>query len=118
MTITFFYLLLVKHAIADLALQHRHENKGSKGKLTQSRNYLHALDHAVLTGLVVLLVVGIPTAIALSLLDFVLHFVIDFIKTNYLERTKLTSKSQKFWNVQSIDQIAHTSCYLFYVILL
>ena len=113
---TLLFLLMVKHAIADLALQHRHFNRGDKGSLRDSRNYLHALDHAVLTGLVALVLVGLPTAIALSLLDFVLHFAIDYVKTTYINRTKLTMKSQKFWTIQSIDQIAHTFCYLFYVI--
>lgn len=116
MSTILLFLLMIKHAIADLALQHRHYNKGDKGSLKDSRNYLHALDHAVLTGLVVLVLVGLPTAIVLSLLDFVLHFVIDYAKTTYINRKKLTMKSQKFWTLQSIDQIAHMVCYLFYVI--
>ena len=47
-------MLLVKHAIADLALQSRlnRPGNGDKKNLTDKKLWLHSLDHAGLTALV------------------------------------------------------------------
>ena len=55
MTTSFLlFMLLVKHAIADLALQSRfnHSKYGDKKNLTDKKLWLHSLDHAGLTALV------------------------------------------------------------------
>ena len=116
----YFYLLLVKHAVADLWLQSRFNNKknyGEKENLLKPKLYLHSLDHAGLTLVVTLIFAGIYWAIIIAILDFVLHSVIDYVKRIYTLRTNLNTNSDKFWKVQALDQIAHFSCYMLYVLM-
>ena len=116
----YFYLLLVKHAVADLWLQSRFNGKknyGEKENLLKPKLYLHSLDHAGLTLVVTLIFAGIYWAIIIAILDFVLHSVIDYVKRIYTLRTKLSTNSDKFWKVQALDQIAHFSCYMLYVLM-
>jgi hypothetical protein len=116
--IIYFYLLLVKHAIADLWLQGRFNSKkhyGEKENLLKPKLYLHSLDHAVLTLVVTLIFAGIYWALIIALLDFVLHSIIDYVKRIYTLKYNITQNQSKFWKVQSLDQIAHFSCYMLYV---
>ena len=116
----YFYLLLVKHAIADLWLQSRFNDKpkyGEKEQLMKPKLYLHSLDHAVLTAIVTLVFAGIYWAVIIAIIDFVLHSIIDYTKRVYTLKTKLNHNSNKFWKVQALDQIAHFSCYFLYVIM-
>ena len=115
-SLVFFYLLTVKHAIADLHLQARLNNRGSKADLRTPRLWLHCLDHSLLTFFVALLVVDIPLAIALSLLDFVLHFVIDYTKTIIQKKNGVDYNSKEYWFYASIDQIAHFTTYFIIVL--
>ena len=117
----YFYLLLVKHAIADLWLQSRFNNKpkyGEKEHLMKPKLWLHSLDHAVLTAIVTLIFAGLYWALIIAVLDFVLHSIIDYVKRIYTLRTNLNTNQNKFWKVQAIDQIAHFSCYLLYVLMI
>lgn len=116
----YFYLLVVKHAIADLWLQSRFNNKkqyGEKEQLLKPKLWLHSLDHAVLTCIATLIFAGLYWAIIIAIIDFVLHSVIDYVKRIYTLRTQITTSSNKFWKVQAIDQIAHFSCYMLYVLM-
>jgi len=84
--IWFFYLLLVKHAIADLWLQGRLNKPkfGSKDNLLTPKLWLHCLDHAVLTLIIALLFVGLLPALMFAVLDFVTHLIIDYAKNRYV----------------------------------
>ena len=116
----YFYLLLVKHAIADLWLQSRlNQTKyGDKLKLTSPKLWLHSLDHAVLTAVITLLFAGLWWAIVIAVLDFVLHSLIDYVKRVYTVRKNITTKQNLFWKIQAIDQLAHFSCYFIYVLII
>lgn len=112
----FLYLLTVKHAFADLWLQSRLK-KGSKADLRSPRIWLHCLDHAVLTFFIALVIVGIHGAIIAFLLDFVLHFVIDYTKRILQNKHNVKDASTIYWKWASIDQIAHFTTYLIIVLL-
>lgn len=112
----FFYLLVVKHAIADLALQSLIVG-GDKLDLKSHKGYRHALDHAALTLLVSSWFAPVPAAIMLAMLDFSLHFWIDYWKSRIVRRLNVTMDDRLFWPIQSIDQCAHFTCYLFYCLL-
>ena len=117
MSTTLLFLLLIKHSICDLALQGRFTSKqGDKKNLTDIKGYLHAGDHAIGTFLVSLLFVGLLPALGIAIADFILHFVIDYIKRRYTLKIKQSDK--KYWVIQSIDQIAHYCCYFVYVLIL
>ena len=117
----YFYLLLVKHAVADLWLQSRFNNKpkyGEKEQLLKPKLWLHSLDHAVLTAGVTLIFAGLYWALIIAVVDFVLHSIIDYAKRIYALRTNLNTNQNKFWKVQALDQIAHFRCYLLYVLMI
>ena len=116
----FLFMLLIKHAIADLALQSRLKNGsyGDKKNLTDKKLWLHSLDHAGLTALVSLVFVGLIPALLIGLLDYVLHATIDYIKRVYTLKKKIGLDSDRFWQIQSVDQIAHYCCYFLYAIIL
>lgn len=121
MTTSFLlFMLLVKHAIADLALQSRfnHSKYGDKKNLTDKKLWLHSLDHAGLTVLVSLFFVGLFPALLVGLVDFVLHAIIDYVKRVYTLKKKIGYDSERFWQIQSVDQIAHYSCYFIYALVL
>ena len=111
------FLLVVKHAVADLILQSR-LTTGDKADLSSPKGYRHALDHALCTLLVCIFFAPIPWALGIAVLDFILHFIIDFSKTKIVRRYKIKYEGKAFWCIQGIDQIAHYSCYIFYVLLL
>ena len=111
------FLLVVKHAVADLMLQSR-LTSGDKADLTSLKGYRHALDHALCTLLVCIFFAPISWALGIAVLDFVLHFIIDYSKTKIVRRYKIKYEGKAFWCIQGVDQIAHYSCYIFYVLLL
>ena len=76
----FLFMLVIKHALADLVLQSR-LTTGDKSNLKSPKGYIHAADHSLLTFIVCIFFTGILNAILIALLDFALHFVIDYIKT-------------------------------------
>jgi len=117
--VLFFYLLLVKHAVADLWLQSRLNNPkyGDKKNLTDRKLWIHSLDHAALTAVITLLFAGLWWAIIIAVLDFVLHSVIDWIKRVYTLDRKITTKQNLFWKIQAVDQILHYTTYLAIVLL-
>ncbi len=112
----YLFALLFKHSIADLWFQSRLNNPkyGDKARLRDPKLWLHSLDHAGLSAIITLFFAGFYVAIIIFVLDFVLHSLIDYSKRIYVLRKKITMKSRTFWKIQSIDQIAHYTCYLAY----
>ena len=119
-SLIFFFLLTCKHAVADLWLQANltDAKHGSKLQLTKPRLWIHCLHHAVLTFIIALLLVGVGKAIMIAILDFVLHFIIDYTKHWIAERNKVTYKDKKYWQYAAVDQIAHYTTYFILVLLI
>lgn len=111
------FLLTCKHAIADLSLQSTLEYKGGKLNLKNGRLFIHCLHHAILTFLVTLVFVGAIKAIWFFILDFVLHFAIDYSKSWYQKHTNVKYGTRKYWQYSTVDQILHYSTYLLIVLL-
>ena len=104
--------LQVKHFICDGPLQTRAmvEAKGHYGRL---RGLLHAFIHAAGTA-VVLAGFGFAasTVLLLGLLDFAIHYHVDFTKENVVRRAGWTPSQAQFWWALSADQTAHQLTYL------
>ena len=111
------FMLVVKHALADLVLQSR-LTSGDKSNLKSSKGYIHAGDHGLLTFVVLLFFTSFQNSVVIAMLDYVLHFFIDYIKTICVRRFGVVPNTRTFWIVQGFDQIAHYSCYFLYVLLL
>ena len=115
--VIFLFLLTCKHAIADLALQSRLEYKGGKLNLKNGRLFIHCAQHAVLTFFVALVFVGIVKAMWFFILDFVLHFAIDYSKSWYQKYTGVKHGTKRYWLYSTVDQCLHYATYLVIVLI-
>ena len=111
------FMLVIKHDLADLVLQSR-LTSGDKSNLKSWKGYIHAGDHGLLTFVVLLFFTTFENSVIIGMLDYVLHFLIDYIKTVLVRRFGVVQNTRTFWIVQGVDQIAHYSCYFLYVLLL
>lgn len=112
------FLLLVKHSIADLAIQHRLVPlPGEKSSLFSLKNALHCLDHAALSFLILLFYLEWWQAALLALAEFKVHYVIDMLKTRIRFAYALTNTMPRFWLLQTVDQVLHYAWYVVMVLI-
>jgi len=109
MILTLLGLLFIKHYIVDFVLQTQEEIK-HKGTYFHWQGIKHSLKHGVGTmvvfGFAQISIIGI---IILGLIDFVLHYNIDYVKVQYGVKDMTTPQ---FWNELGADQMAHYFTYL------
>lgn len=105
-------LLQIKHWYIDFVNQ-TNEEIASKSIYGDEIGIGHSLKHGVGTMLALVIVTGpqyMFFVVILGLLDFVVHYHIDWIKMNYGNRDITTND---FWNHFGLDQMAHQLTYLF-----
>lgn len=106
-------LFQLKHWLIDFVMQSdaQIKNKGIYGDLT---GISHSFEHALGTALVLLVFIKeYPILlIFVALLDGVLHYHIDWAKSNWGNRDIST---KQFWSHLGLDQLAHQICYVLYV---
>jgi len=105
-------LLQIKHWYIDFVNQSMAE-VASKGIYGDREGINHSAKQGIGTMICIVLAVGPPYiafAAILGLLDFVLHYHIDWAKMNYGNRDITTPA---FWNHLGLDQMAHQLTYLF-----
>lgn len=102
-------LLFVKHWFVDFVLQ-TDDMIRAKGIYGSPMGILHALQHAAFTLALLLLATAPMVAIGLALLDGLLHYHIDWIKSNFGCKT---THDKKFWIHFGADQLAHALTYVF-----
>jgi hypothetical protein len=103
------FLLFVKHWYIDFVdqTQVEVENKGKYGKWLGVR---HSLKHGIGTAIVfVILDIEVEFAVLLGIVDFVVHYHVDWIKMRFGNRDITTPA---FWNQLGLDQLAHYTTYL------
>ncbi len=110
---------MVKHALCDFYLQGRLVGGGDENKLLSKKKNRHALDHAIGTAIVFIILNFFTQASWLAIpffaiLDHVLHLLIDWRKNIITKHYKLTVVDRSFWKLTAIDQCAHYSCYFLY----
>ena len=105
-------LLQVKHWYIDFVDQ-SNEEVASKGKYKEWLGIRHSLKQGIGTYICIALIVGAEFwifALILALIDFVVHYHIDWLKMNYGNRDITTPA---FWNHLGLDQMAHQITYIF-----
>lgn len=108
----FLFLLFVKHWYVDFVDQSPEEveNKGKYGKWLGIR---HSLKHGIGTTIVFLILdIDIESAVLLGLVDFVIHYHVDWVKMRFGNRDITTPV---FWAQLGLDQLAHYVTYLLLV---
>lgn len=117
MILTLITLLMTKHIIADYFLQFSWMIK-DKGTYGAWGGIAHAKVHGLFT-FWVLFAVGVPAVFGflLALLDAVVHYHVDYVKSNFWKSRKLTPMDQAYWVTHGVDQFAHYLTYVAIVIL-
>lgn len=104
-----FTLFVIKHFIADFLWQSETmvKEKGTYGALGGIR---HSLIHAIFTFAIVAYVVNLPMALLASVIDFVVHYHVDWAKMNISKN--LTPAHKEFWIWLGADQLLHYLTYI------
>jgi hypothetical protein len=114
--ITLLTLLLIKHAFADLFLQTL--RSGTDKTKYLGNGHRHYLEHGVGTLVICLFFVNPTSALLVSLLDYLIHWHVDFVKTHFVRRMKIAHGTASFFRIQTFDQIAHYLTYALIVLLI
>lgn len=111
LTLLLFMLisLQAKHFLADFPLQTKYMLKKSAKKGWQLPLLSHAGMHGGLTALVMWPLVGFQIAFVSGLIDFCIHFCVDFWKARY---TNSNPFQKSFWISFGLDQLAHQLTYI------
>lgn len=109
-------LLFLKHFICDFLYQPKWmwENKGT---LFHYGGVMHSLFHAILT--VNILVLLDPKFAWLAIVEFFIHYIIDYCKMNINKKFSWTATTHnEFWVLLGVDQLLHSLTYIaiFYII--
>lgn len=103
-------LLQFKHWVADFVLQ-SNRMIAEKGIYGAKFGIYHSMIHALGTFLAFLWIHP-ATAIIAAIIDFVLHYHIDWAKININKRYNYTPNDPKFWYWLGADQLLHQYTYL------
>lgn len=110
-------LLIIKHFIFDFVLQTHYMlvNKGTYGHLG---GILHSGLHAVASAIVVgFFYPSFQLVFALACLEFMIHYHMDWIKTNINQAMNWTPVQNYYWWLTGLDQFVHYMTYVLIVIL-
>lgn len=108
MALEFLLCLIIKHFVVDLGMQQymgprpKHEYFGS--------GHRHYLEHAIGTAFVALIFVP-KLAILIAVLDYILHWHVDWSKHHINRWCNFEPRTEYWWWLMTADQIVHTLCY-------
>lgn len=105
-------LLFIKHWYIDFVNQSNEEVAG-KGIYGNAHGLMHSIKHGVATFLVFLVfTMDWPYCVIMGVLDFAIHYHIDWAKMNINKRWHYTIEQKPFWIWLGADQLAHSLTYL------
>jgi len=106
------FLLFVKHFLCDFPLQTSPWMYRNKGIYFHLGGIAHAAVHGVGTWLVLAFFIDIQHALWFAMIDFVLHYHIDWAKLNLNKHYNFRpDNSNGFWILLGLDQLAHHITY-------
>ena len=74
---------------------------------------MHSIKHGVATTLIFMVFFqSFEFSVIVGLIDFVLHYHIDWAKMNINKRYGYTIEMPQFWAWLGLDQLAHQLCYV------
>ena len=112
-----FTLFALKHLIADYYTQYSWMIR-DKATYGAWGGIAHAGWHGILT-FFVLEIFGLPFILSLlfGILDSVLHYHIDYVKSNFWKSKNLGPSNQMYWAVHGTDQFLHIMTYVLIILL-
>ncbi len=106
-----FIFLMLKHTVADYFLQRMWMIK-DKSIYGAQGGIAHAATHTIGTLLVLIpFLVSNFLAIVLAILDGVIHYHIDYVKSNIWKKYNFDSTQTQYWILQGVDQYLHFLTY-------
>ncbi len=101
-----------KHLVADFLLQFRWMTK-AKGSVFLIGGYAHSAVHSLST-LAVLGLFSVPLslALALAMVEFPVHYLIDYSKAHIGKNLTATNTPRKYWALFGFDQFLHHLTYI------
>ena len=107
--------LFIKHWYIDFVNQSLEEVNG-KGIYGNAHGLMHSIKHGVATFLIFCWFTHeFSFSVIIALIDFALHYHIDWAKININKRWNYTVEDPKFWAWLGADQLAHSLTYLMLV---
>lgn len=105
-------LLFVKHWYIDFVNQTSEEVAG-KGIYGNAHGVMHSIKHGVATAAIFgLFTMDFKFSVIIGIIDFALHYHIDWAKININKRWNYTVETPQFWAWLGADQLAHSLTYL------
>ena len=115
MELVFLLCLFFKHAFVDLPLQ---VHLGPLSKIKYLGNgHKHYAEHGFFTFIVALFFFDPLTAVKIGMVDYILHWHIDFAKQHVCNLMKYKRHSTGWWWITAVDQCLHFATYflIFYI---
>jgi hypothetical protein len=111
MAILMLVWLQVKHYVADYLLQPKWV-LFSKGDMRRAGGYVHAGIHAVGSIPAYLIAgLGLLDIAILCVAEFVVHYLVDFVKVDLSGRIKAGPDTMSYWALHGGDQLLHQLTY-------
>ena len=104
-------LLFVKHFYVDFVIQTDEQVRG-KGIYLNWAGITHSLNHGIGTFIIFFIISDVGTALAVGLVDAVIHYHIDWAKMNINKHKGYTPADPMFWTWLGADQLAHSLTYV------
>lgn len=104
-------LFIIKHTCADYFLQYSWMIK-DKGTYGAFGGFAHAKLHGILTFVILAFFISPFAAFALAALDSVVHYHVDYVKSNFWKNKHLTAMDQQYWIAHGVDQLMHLLTYI------
>ena len=102
-------LLFTKHFLIDFPLQTPYQLK-NKGKYGHAGGLLHSGLHGLATFVIFSFLT--PYALVFGIVDFLVHYHIDWAKVKLNNRLQLTPENPQFWTLLGLDQYLHAMTYI------
>ena len=118
MELLLLFLLIVKHCVTDLGIQ----SQLLWGKTVNKKYYFgchsHYLHHAIGTFIVFALLTDWKTTLLATVIDYIVHWHIDFVKYQINNHLELKRSDKLYWWTATLDQLLHFLTYYLLVIFL
>lgn len=106
-------LLMIKHYYVDFVHQ-TVDHVTNKGIYGHPKGLEHSAWHGFFTVVIFCIWFPFSGALFVGLVDFFLHYHIDYFKMKYGEKDSTT---KQYWKHFGLDQLAHNLTYIFLIIL-
>jgi hypothetical protein len=108
-------LLFIKHWYIDFVNQTMEEVHG-KGIYGNWQGLKHSIKHGIATlGIFWVITDSLAYAAIMAVMDFAIHYHVDWAKININKKYNYTVQDEKFWAWLGADQLAHSLTYLLLV---